>query len=261
MTEALRPMTCDDADELAAAYLLGAVDGDEASAIAAHVAGCDRPHVELRDGVGGELLALGLEPVTPAAPLRERLMATIERTPQDHAPLVRAPVAAATPDVIAPRREPQPMRRRGAFDWLSNGWARGFSAAAVVAMIALGAWNLGLQSQLRDTRAVADAIAGARAVHTVASDAGRGLLLETASGSAFVPADMRSLPPDRVYEVWLIPATGAPVGVATFRPSDAPTLVQLDHPLTGFANFVVTVEPGFLQAPTGPAVMTLELAG
>jgi anti-sigma-K factor RskA len=257
MTDPLRPMTCDDADELAAAYLLGAVDGDEARAIAAHVAGCDRPHVELRDGVGGELLALGLEPVTPAAALRDRLMATIERTPQDHAPLVRAPVAAAGRDVTAR----QPMRRRGAFDWLSNGWARGFSAAAVVAMIALGAWNLGLQSQLRDTRAVADAIAGARAVHTVASDAGRGLLLETASGSAFVPADMRSLPPDRVYEVWLIPATGAPVGVATFRPSDAPTLVQLDHPLTGFANFVVTVEPGFLQAPTGPAVMTLGLAG
>jgi anti-sigma-K factor RskA len=256
MTDAQRPMTCDDVDELAPAFLLGAVDADESRAITAHLGTCERPHVELRSGVGGDLLALGLEPVAPPPALRDRLMATIERTPQDHAPVP----SLAAPAGPRPRRELAPAPRAGLFDWLSNGWARGFAVAAVVAVIALGAWNVGLQSQLRDSQAVADAIAGARAVHTVTSDAGRGLLLETANGSAFVPADMASLPNDRVYEIWLIPATGAPVGVATFRPSDAPTLVQLERPLAGFTSFVVTVEPGFVQAPTGPAVMSLPLA-
>lgn len=250
-------MTCDDADELGAAYLLGAVDGDDTRAIAAHLASCDRPHAQLRDGVGGVLLALGLEPVAPGPALRDRLMATIERTPQDHAPMP----APAARKVVALPGEAERAQRRGAFDWLSNGWARGFAAAAVVAVIALGAWNIGLQGQLRDSRAVADAIAGAQAVHSVASDAGRGLLLETASGSAFVPSDMASLPEDRVYEIWLVPASGAPVGVATFRPSDGPMLVQLGHPLAGYANFVVTVEPGLVKAPTGPAVMSLPLVG
>ena len=255
MIDAHRPMTCDEVDELASAFLLGAVDGGEARAIAAHLDTCEQPHPELRNGVGGDLLALGLEPVEPRPALRDRLMATIERTPQDHAP-VPAPTAA---EVARPRHERTPLPRAGLFDWLSNGWARGFAVAAVVAVIALGAWDVGLQSQLRDSHAVADAIAGARAVHTVTSDAGRGLLLETATGSAFVPGDMAGLPNDRVYEIWLIPATGAPLGVATFRPSDAPTLVQLEHPLAGFASFVVTVEPGFVQAPTGPAVMSLQL--
>ncbi len=250
MSDQRRSLTCAEADDLGAAYLLGALEPDEARAVADHLATCREPHAELRDGVGGELLALGLEPVEPRAELRDRLMATIERTPQDHAPL---------PARVPPTVRPASAARAGLFGWLTNGWARGIAVAAVVAAIALGAWNIGLQGQLRDSRAVADAIARATAVHSVQSDAGRGLLLETGSGSAFVPADMASLPGDQVYEAWLIPAAGAPVGVATFRPADGPMLVQLEHPLAGFATFALTVEAGFVPAPTGNPVMTFAI--
>jgi anti-sigma-K factor RskA len=252
MTDEQRSLSCAETDELAAPYLLGAVDADEAAAIAGHLATCDEAHAELREGVGGELLALGLEPVAPSPRLRERLMATVERTPQDHAPV--APSVAAT---VQPAPAPAPRADR--FGWLTNGWARGMAVAAVVAVVALGAWNIGLQGQLRDSRAVADAIANATAVHSVQSDAGRGLLLDTGSGAAFVPSAMASLPSNQVYEAWLIPADGAPLGVATFRAGDQPMLVQLDHALSDYAQFVITVEPGFVQAPTGPAVMSFAI--
>jgi anti-sigma-K factor RskA len=189
-------------------------------------------------------------------------MATIERTPQDHSTVAAAAPAAAAPAAAAPAAaRPAPARTRsaGLFDWLTNGWARGVAVAAVVALIAVGAWNIGLQAQLRDSRAVAEAIANATAVHSVQSDAGRGLLLDTTGGGAFVPAEMASLPSNQVYEAWLIPANGAPVGVAIFRPSDGPMLVQLEHPLADYAQFVVTIEPRFVEAPTGPAVMSFAI--
>lgn len=238
-------LSCAQVDELGAAYLLRAVDPEEERLVAEHLASCREPHPELRDGVSGELLAMSLEPVEPRPELRERLMASVARTPQDHRPAV---VAA-------------PPSRRGMFDWLSNGLARGLAAAAVVAVIALGAWNIGLQGELRDTQAVARAVADAEAVHSLTGEAGRGLLLDTGSGAAFVASDLAALPSDRVYEAWLIPAEGAPVAAGVFRPGDGPILVPLDHALDGFATFALTVERERVDAPTGDPVLAFPISG
>ncbi len=239
-------ITCEAVDELAAAYLFGAAERDEEQAVTEHLASCRGPHAELRDGLGGDLLAMGLEPLEPRPELRDRLMATVARTRQDH-------VAAREAVSVAPRRGP--------FDWLTAGWARGMAAAAVVAVIALGAWNIGLQGQLSASRQVAQAVADAAAVHPVSGDAGRGLLLDTGSGAAFVSAEMDDLPSDRVYEAWLIPADGAPVAVGVFRPGDGPMLVRLDAPLDGYATFALTVEHQRVDAPTGAPVLAFSLAG
>ena len=237
-------ISCAAVDEMAAAYLFGAAERDEERAVTEHLASCREPHAELRDGLGGDLLAMGLEPVEPRPELRDRLMATVARTRQDH-------VAAHGVEDAAPRR--------GMFDWLTAGWARGMVAAAVVAVIALGAWNIGLQGQLDASRQVARAVADAEAVHSVSGDAGRGLLLDTGSGAAFVSASMDRLPGDRVYEAWLIPAGGAPVAVGVFRPGDGPMLVQLDAPLDGYATFALTVERERVDAPTGAPVLAFSL--
>ena len=237
-------ISCAAVDEMAAAYLFGAVERDEERAVTEHLAGCREAHAELRDGLAGDLLAMGLEPVEPRPELRDRLMATVARTRQDH--------VAVREVVTAPPR-------RGPFDWLTAGWARGMVAAAVVAVIALGAWNIGLQGQLDASRQVARAVADAEAVHSVSGDAGRGLLLDTGSGAAFVAAEMDALPGDRVYEAWLIPADGAPVAAGVFRPEDGPMLVQLDRPLDGFATFAHTVERERVDAPTGAPVLAFSL--
>lgn len=247
MSDRATRLDCAAVDEIAAAYLLGAVDPDEERLVTEHLASCRAPHAELRDGVPGEVLAMALAPVEPSLELRERLMASIARTPQEH----------AAPPVV----ERAPTTRGGLLGWLSPGWARGLAAAGAAAVLALAAWNIGLQAELDASRAVARAIAEAEAVHSVTGEAGRGLLLDTGAGAAFVPAELDDLPADRLYEAWLIPAGGAPVAVGTFRPGDGPMLVPLDQGLEGFATFALTIERERVAAPTGDPVLVLALAG
>ena len=204
-------MTHSQVDELAGAFALGALDADEEAALMAHLATCDQPHLEVRDAAGaGLLMAASLDPVAPSSALRDRLMATIERTPQAQEP---APAAA-----------PTPAARRGWLDWLSPRVARPLALAAVAAVLAVGAWNLSLQRELevRDAalRAIANAISGGGQVASrVEGDAGRGYVVETPGvGAALIVTDLAALPADKLYELWLLDAAGTPVAVGTFTP-------------------------------------------
>jgi len=254
MTDEIRPMDHAAVDELGAAYALDALEPDEARAVREHLATCSEPHAELRALLGADqILAASLEPVEPSPALRERVMASIERTAQDRAAVVREPVAAESP------------RRGGWLDWLSPRVARPLAVAAVVALVAVGAWGVTLQSQLaerdRALRAVADAIADGQTAFRVEGTAGRGYVVDTpGSGAALVVADLAALPADRIYELWLLDAAGAPVAVGTFTPSDGElAVVELERDLAGFTTFAVTVEASRVDAPTSDPVMVAPL--
>ncbi len=234
-------MTCQQVDELAGAFALGAMEAAEEAAIRAHLATCDQPHLDVYEALGaGAALASSLDPVTPSPALRVRLMQTIERTLQGD----RAEVPS------------RPAARRGWLDWLSPGVARPVALAAVVALLAVGVWNVNLQSELglRDTalRAVANAIAGGEAAFRVDGSAGHGYVVETpGAGAALVVADLAKLPADKLYELWLIDAGGTPVAVGTFSKTDgAVAVIPVERDLTGFGTFAVTVEAERLAAPS-----------
>ncbi|MEX0709758.1 MAG: anti-sigma factor [Chloroflexota bacterium] len=244
-------LDCQAVDELDAAFALGALEPDEARAVASHLDTCAEPHAELRAILGaGEVLSLGLDPVQPSPGRRDRLMASIERTPQDRGALVGG-------------RDP-PAPGRSWLGWISPRVARPLALAAVAATLAVAGWNLTLQSQLgerdRALREVAAAISGGEAAFRVDGSAGRGYVVETpGSGAALVIADLASLPADQLYELWLIDADGA-VAVGTFTPSgSAIAVVPVDRDLTGFATFAVTVEAERVDAPTTTPVMVGDL--
>jgi anti-sigma-K factor RskA len=250
-------LDCQGADELDAAFALGALPPDEALAVVDHLATCSEPHAQLRAFVGaGEVLAMSSEPVRPSAELRERVMASVARTPQEG-------VARQQADAPAQDRAATP---RGWLSWLSPGVARPLAVAAVVAVLAVAGWNVTLQAQLgerdRALRAVAAAISGGEVAFRVDGAAGRGYVVETpGSGAALVVADLASLPANRIYELWLLDAAGAPVAVGTFSPGAEPlAVVPIDRDLTGFATFAVTVEAGRVTAPTAAPVMVGKLA-
>src|SRR3954470_22489079 len=75
-----QPMTCDQARDLAAGYVLGALERSEEAAVRDHVATCGQPHPEF-GALGGVVPALieheldRLELVEPPASLRDRIMA------------------------------------------------------------------------------------------------------------------------------------------------------------------------------------------
>ena len=252
-------LDCQAVDELDAAFALGALPPDEARAIADHLATCSQPHAQLRAFVGaGEALAMSADPVRPGSELRDRVMASVAQTPQEH--------------VAAPRREATIQDRAsdrasdgGWLSWLSPRVARPLAAAAVVAALAVAGWNIVLQGQVgerdRALRAVAVAISSGEAAFRVDGAAGRGYVVETpGSGAALVVADLATLPANRIYELWLLDAAGAPVAVGTFTPGgDAVAVVPLDRGLTGYATFAVTVEASRVTAPTGTPVMVGKL--
>jgi anti-sigma-K factor RskA len=248
-------LDCLAVDELDAALALGAVEKDEARAVASHLASCAEPHAQLRAFVGaGEVLMMSNESVSPSPALRDRMMASVARTAQEH-----RPASSVQGDV------PDRATRHGWLDWLPPRVARPLAVAAVAAVLAVGAWNLALQSQIgereRAMRAVAAAISGGEVAFRVDGSAGRGYLVDTpGNGAALVIANLASLRADQMYELWLVDAAGAPVAVGTFRPgSDAIQVVPLDRGLAGYATFAVTVEAKHVDAPTGHAVMSGDL--
>jgi hypothetical protein len=247
--------SCADVDELAGALALGAVDPDEAMAAREHLETCEQPHAELRSLLGADaVLVAGLEPIQPSAGLRGRLMDSVGATP---------PRAEAGP---APTVEGVVRERRGWLNWLSPQVARPVALAAVVAAIAVSAWGVSLSAQLgerdRALQDVANAIGQGEVALRVDGDGGRGYLVDTPGiGASFVVADLADLPPDALYELWLIGPSGA-VDVGTFRPGGAAVaVVPVEQDPAGFQAFAVTVEAERVDTPTSDPVMQAEIEG
>jgi anti-sigma-K factor RskA len=80
-----------------------------------------------------------------------------------------------------------------------------------------------------------------------------------AQGLLFYATDLRSLPNQHTYELWLIPTAGKPVDVGVFNTDSQGNaqviLTSLPQGLTAKA-FAVSIEPaGGVPAPTGPIVL------
>jgi hypothetical protein len=80
-----------------------------------------------------------------------------------------------------------------------------------------------------------------------------------ARGLLFYATNLRPLPVDRTYELWLIPTEGAPVNAGIFNTDSLGNgqviLPPLPRGLTAKV-FAVTIEPpGGVPAPTGPKVL------
>jgi anti-sigma-K factor RskA len=236
-TGPMQPFDCDDADALAGAWALDALDADEARAIANHLEACDLPHEGLRaPGNAALLLAEALEPIEPSPALRARVMASVGAT--------RLP--AKTPWYRTP--------------WLPR-VAAGLAAAAV---LALAVWNVQLQGRLADReselRSVAAALSTGGPAHTVTGPAGGGLLVTGDQGPVFVGA-VAAPAEGRLYEMWLIDADGNPRAVGTFVPESDDELVVagLELPLEGFTTFAVTLESRRVDAPTSEPILAAPL--
>jgi len=226
-----------------AAWVLGALDHDEAEVVQAHVEGCAscrETAARLQRAVTA--LPLVVEEVAPPARLRERVLAA---------------AAASSGSTAAPSRvrkkvtsSPRGNLFTPMFDRLP---AYAAAAAVVVALVAgLAAGDLiGRSGQTTPPSQVArftlgghESLAGAKA--TVIDLEGDGLAL----------VDFSGLPPvgqGRVYEVWLITSGGRADPAAVFVPdSNGSKVVLVNRALQGYTLMAITDEagPDGSQAPT-----------
>lgn len=269
MTEPRDPMrpgglTHDEAMDLAASFVLDALEADEMAAVREHLATCAESHDEFAE-LAGVLPALaGSVPlVEPPASLKARVMAAAAadlaaRGTATAATAGEAPVAEAAA-IEAPARPGsvaeviRPIQRRPT---LLRAWALGI--AAVLAIVALGGWNLSLQRQLDDARAydqqVASVLDAAQrpgsltaVMRSPEGQGPNGLAAVTSDGVALLA--IRDLAPtsgDEVYEAWVIPADGVPValGELKLRPGGVGYLEAGGLPAQSGIVLALTREPG-----------------
>lgn len=240
-------MDCDAVDELAPAYAIDAVSVGEAHAIAAHLDECDRPHAETRELIAAAaFVPETLEPVAPSAGLRDRLMMTIDATPQEHRPAV-IPAPAVTSE---PARAPW---------WRYGALPSAIAAVALAAAIGLGAWNLSLNQKVADRDAALRAVAAADAAYVAEGDAGRGWVIESGDQAMFMADGLADLAAGELYEFWLIDADGTAVAAGTLADAGGVALVTLERGIEGATTFAVTVETERVEQSVNDPVMVAAL--
>ncbi len=215
-------MTC--AHELdVAAYVLSALEDDEAVAFTAHLPGCEDCRREVgRLQRGADALALAARQLEPPPELRDRIMRDVK----------------ADAGLLAPRESaPAPRRRR----WRLGGrpLAGLAAAAAAVVVTAVIASDDGPSTR---TLAAEATPPGARAS-----------LQLTGSRATLRLTGMPTPPRGRVYQVWLVRGSGAPQPTRTLFsvPRDGRASVAIGESVDGVREILVSTEPaGGSRAPT-----------
>ncbi len=252
----MNALTCETVRDLAAGFVLGALEPPEMVAVREHLASCADTHAEFAE-LGGVVpyLAESLEPVEPPAGLRGRILGAVaaeaaavavgpttthasateasvpnlaHKAVEANVSLVATAPARAIPAVVSISAER--ARRRPPLGWVA-------AIAAVLVIAVLGAWNVQLRSTadadaayryaLGQVLALASAPGGQAAILRSGSAGGStGGSTGGASGLAAVGPDgsialaMRGLAQtgvSDVYEAWVIGADGEPVPVGSFR--------------------------------------------
>lgn len=266
-------LTCAEVRDLAPAFVLGALEKTEMAAVRGHLAACAEAHEEI-ERLGGVVAYLGdaVEAVEPPAALKARILAAaaVERQTTER-PMEERPAIPTDPKVAErPARRsasvlrfPAPSARPS----MSLGaWA--MRLAAVLAIVALGAWSLNLQGRLDASERYAQGVAtvlsaaaepGSQTAILSGGDGGAtGIAAVTADGSVVLA--MRDLAPtagSEVYEAWVIVGDAGPVPIGGFAVgSDGTgTFAVTGTIATAGATLALTREPGpGATAPTLPIV-------
>jgi anti-sigma factor RsiW len=269
----VRRLTHDEAVELAAPYVLGALEPDEEAAVRVHLRTCPRSHAEFEE-VGSVVPALAeaVEPVEPPAALKSRILAAAAAERAGPAPAVVADQALEPVPTPAPVGLPVPIdsRRRGPrpVSWFLVA-AAGIAVVALVAMNLLTLGRLNASEQFaRDVAVVLEAGSEPGAVTAVLApvetDGPRGLASVLPDGT--VAMAVQGLAPttgNEVYEGWAILGDAAPLPLGGFTVGDGGTgrLDGTGPPAEPGMTIALTREPSpGAQTPTLP-ILTAGVAG
>jgi anti-sigma-K factor RskA len=236
------PMNHSEYEQLAAGYVLGALEPDDEHVFQRHLGGCSQCEANVRDleEVVGTL-AYAAPPVDPP----ETLWASIQREIRPEQRRVQ-PQPQPQPRTVRPRRWAPLVARLAA-------------AAAIVAVAALSVWNLNLRDENagyrdrvaaleqatrllneRDTAKVTLEGSAAEAQATV-------LAAEAQDRGVLVVENLPPLQRGKVYELWGIPdrGTGRPQKAVVFIPLEqGPQTLEFQMPIERDTVFAITEEPG-----------------
>jgi len=245
------------ADDLAL-YALGALTGEERRVVEKHLQDCSACRRELEQLRGDAvLLALSASGPKPPTRSRERLMAAIAKEP---------------------RRVPQIRSQERRHPWAAFAWIA--AAAAVVIAVLLVHQNTNLRrrlaevetnskkqdQQLLEAKQFLATLTSPDAQHFTLvagklppQPQGKAIYVRSSGMLVFLASNMPAIPPQKAYELWLIPTSGAPIPAGLFKPDAHGAATVIKPPLpTGVEakTFAITVEPETgSSAPTSRPIM------
>jgi anti-sigma-K factor RskA len=245
------------ADDLAL-HALNALQGEDRVRLEAHLAACSSCRRELEQLRGDTaLLALSAAGSRPPQRSRQRLLDAISK---------ESPIPASVLTV---------SRRSwwGVLAWAATAAVLVFSLYLYKENAALKTSLSGAQSEsarnareLDDLRRIAAPILAPEAQHvtlvsskTPPQPQGKAFYLRNRNSLVFLANNMPPLPPQKVYELWLIPTAGNPIPAGTFKPDAHGSASVVNPPLPAGVQakaFAITVENASgSNTPTMPIVM------
>ena len=253
-------MSHDEASELLGAYALDAVDGEELTALEAHLETCPRCRAEL-DSLHEVAGALG----TSVVPLPDGLWSSIASRLPERPGEEPPPMPRLTPEGRSPFRPPadsRPRRRRNAVATLG---ALAIAAAAVAVVLGIGLVRAdnrvsGLQAAAAHQGspvAAALRIPGHRLVALDTPSHGQlAQFVVVPDGRGYlVSSELPRLGADQTYQLWgIVGSRPVSLGLLGGAPSQAVfTMAGANRP----SRLSITVEPsGGSVTPTAPIVAT-----
>lgn len=234
---------------------LEALDGEERAVLDQHLEDCSACRLELEQ-LRGDMALLALSTAGPKPPARakERLMTAIARERR------AAPEAGRVPW------------------WAVLGWAA--TVAAIIMIALLWQQNRTLEHLVADlsgkmqqqqadlasknaiiaTLTKPDAVVTVVTANTKPQPQGKAYYVRDQARLVFIANNLPQLPPQKAYELWLIPANGkAPIPAGVFRPDARGSATVINPPLPNGVEpkaFAMTIEPEQgSSTPTPPIVM------
>ena len=236
----------DDIENSLPAYLMGIAEPDEAAMVRGHLEGCPRCRQfaqRMQRALGS--VALAVEPASPPARLRERILAAAAAVPQ-----------AATSPPTPERAVRLPVPRGGRWLRPAPRFRSAVAATAVVAFALGGGLGLGLGRVLPPTSPnPATAVAQYSFSGTGTMARAQGHVYELRQ-EGLTLVQFTGLPrpgPGMIFELWLISKDGHADPGAVFIPdSEGGHVLVLARSISGLKALAVTEEvgPNGTQAPT-----------
>jgi anti-sigma-K factor RskA len=244
------------ADDLSL-YALGALVGEDRLALERHLEECPACRHEVEQ-LRGDWALLGLSASGPEPLLhcRARLMAAIADEPR-------------RTQVHLPKRKTL---------WSVLEWGAAVVALVVLVLLlrentdlkkrleGLQAHSINQQQQLVQAKELIATLTSADALHFTLvagkippQPQGKAIYVRSTGTLVFLASNMPKLPPQQIYELWLIPTTGAPIPAGVFRPDTHGSAALIKPPLPAGVQpttFAITVEPSAgSAAPTSTPIM------
>jgi Anti-sigma-K factor rskA len=248
-----------------ALFAIGCLEGTEKASLEKHLSECVSCRREL-EHLQGDAALLALTVSGPAPPIRARTR--LLNALAQHSP--------ARIDAVPAPRFGTASRLSW---WASLGWIAAAGLIGIVALLWIQNSRL-RQNAIQVTKfAEQQRIAADRSHrideifnagdalridilpvnHKIATPEGKAIYSRERSGLIFVASNLNPLPPQKAYELWLIPTQGPPIPAGVFKPDARGGAMVVNPPLPARVEakaFAITIEPERgSTTPTMPIVM------